>query len=286
MARVGVVGSSPAPTARSCRSGARWAATSRSSCGGRRPSGSSGSASSARGPAPTRRRRAKPARRRCALLAEGGVAALWEQMEPKLTAEPDRRPRADPRRGARRERREGDPRPRGLDRAPPGDRRARARRRRRGGRARFRPPSPRRWPRRCRTPGSCSCPARATCRRSSVRTSSPAELLAFLEEIAVTGDELAALLADDAVNLVDVRTPTEYDGHGRPPCDPVQGHIPGAVNIELEELLHADRRKELRRAPRGARRSTADEADRRLLPLRLALRASRRRRSTRPASRP
>jgi thiosulfate/3-mercaptopyruvate sulfurtransferase len=61
----------------------------------------------------------------------------------------------------------------------------------------------------------------------------------------VTGDQLAALLADNAVNLVDVRTPTEYAGMAGHHCDPVQGHIPGAVNIELEQLLHADRRKEL-----------------------------------------
>jgi thiosulfate/3-mercaptopyruvate sulfurtransferase len=61
----------------------------------------------------------------------------------------------------------------------------------------------------------------------------------------MTGDQLAALLADNAVNLVDVRTPTEYEGTAGHHCDPVQGHIPGAVNIELEALLHADRRKEL-----------------------------------------
>ncbi len=61
----------------------------------------------------------------------------------------------------------------------------------------------------------------------------------------MTGDQLAALLADGAVNLVDVRTPAEYDGTAGHHCDPIQGHIPGAVNIELEALLHADRRKEL-----------------------------------------
>ncbi len=87
----------------------------------------------------------------------------------------------------------------------------------------------------------------------------------------MNGDQLAALLAEDAVNLVDVRTPTEYEGTAGHHCDPVQGHIPGAVNIELEELLHADRRKELD-ALLEERRDRPGEADRRLLPLRLALR--------------
>jgi thiosulfate/3-mercaptopyruvate sulfurtransferase len=57
----------------------------------------------------------------------------------------------------------------------------------------------------------------------------------------VTGDELAALVADGGVNVVDVRGREEYDGTAGYPCDPVQGHIPGAIWIELEELLGAER---------------------------------------------
>jgi thiosulfate/3-mercaptopyruvate sulfurtransferase len=58
----------------------------------------------------------------------------------------------------------------------------------------------------------------------------------------VTGDELAALLADGEVQLLDVRAPSEYDGTGGYPCDPIQGHIPGAVNIEVEQIAAAGTR--------------------------------------------
>jgi len=54
----------------------------------------------------------------------------------------------------------------------------------------------------------------------------------------VTGDELAALLADDAVTLLDVRSPAEYSGEAGYPCDPRQGHIEGAVNVPLDELQY------------------------------------------------
>jgi len=53
----------------------------------------------------------------------------------------------------------------------------------------------------------------------------------------VTADELAGLLADDAVTLVDVRSPEEYSGEAGYPCDPRQGHIDGALNIPLEVLM-------------------------------------------------
>jgi thiosulfate/3-mercaptopyruvate sulfurtransferase len=54
----------------------------------------------------------------------------------------------------------------------------------------------------------------------------------------VTGDELARLLADDAVTLVDVRSPAEFSGEAGYPCDPRQGHIDGAVNLPLDELQY------------------------------------------------
>ena len=55
----------------------------------------------------------------------------------------------------------------------------------------------------------------------------------------MTADELAALLETGSVQLVDVRSAEEYDGTGGYGCDPVQGHIPGAVNIEWSDLIAA-----------------------------------------------
>jgi thiosulfate/3-mercaptopyruvate sulfurtransferase len=49
-------------------------------------------------------------------------------------------------------------------------------------------------------------------------------------------DELAARLG--RVAIVDVRTPHEYDGSLGKPCDPRQGHIPGAVNLDLYRLMN------------------------------------------------
>jgi thiosulfate/3-mercaptopyruvate sulfurtransferase len=47
-------------------------------------------------------------------------------------------------------------------------------------------------------------------------------------------DELSSRLG--AVRVVDVRRPEEYDGTFGSACDPRQGHIPGAVNIDVQEL--------------------------------------------------
>jgi thiosulfate/3-mercaptopyruvate sulfurtransferase len=57
-----------------------------------------------------------------------------------------------------------------------------------------------------------------------------------VSEIAI--DELAARLG--AVALVDVRTPSEYDGSVGSPCDPRQGHIPGARNVDVYRLMELD----------------------------------------------
>jgi thiosulfate/3-mercaptopyruvate sulfurtransferase len=48
-------------------------------------------------------------------------------------------------------------------------------------------------------------------------------------------DELAARLGEVAV--VDVRTVAEYDGTRGQPCDPRQGHIPGARNLDVYRLM-------------------------------------------------
>ncbi len=59
-------------------------------------------------------------------------------------------------------------------------------------------------------------------------------------------EELARRLGEVAV--VDVRTPREYDGSLGKPCDPRQGHIPGARNLDVYRLMEmtlADVRAEL-----------------------------------------
>jgi thiosulfate/3-mercaptopyruvate sulfurtransferase len=53
----------------------------------------------------------------------------------------------------------------------------------------------------------------------------------------VTLDELRRRLDGDGLALLDVRTPLEYRGTVGAPCDPRQGHIPGARNLPLETLL-------------------------------------------------
>ena len=48
-------------------------------------------------------------------------------------------------------------------------------------------------------------------------------------------EELAGRLGE--VAIVDVRTPHEYDGSRGKPCDPRQGHIPGARNLDVYRLM-------------------------------------------------
>jgi thiosulfate/3-mercaptopyruvate sulfurtransferase len=53
----------------------------------------------------------------------------------------------------------------------------------------------------------------------------------------VTGDEVARRLEAGTIVLLDVRTRVEYEGTQGYPCDPRHGHIPGALHLELDELL-------------------------------------------------
>jgi thiosulfate/3-mercaptopyruvate sulfurtransferase len=53
----------------------------------------------------------------------------------------------------------------------------------------------------------------------------------------IEADELASRLEDPALTIVDVRALHEYDGSAGAPCDPRQGHIPGARHIDLTKLL-------------------------------------------------
>ena len=54
-----------------------------------------------------------------------------------------------------------------------------------------------------------------------------------MSEIAI--EELASRLGDVAV--LDVRTAHEYDGTLGKSCDPRQGHIPGARNLDVSRLM-------------------------------------------------
>jgi thiosulfate/3-mercaptopyruvate sulfurtransferase len=48
-------------------------------------------------------------------------------------------------------------------------------------------------------------------------------------------DELRSRLGE--VPLLDVRSPHEYDGTLGKPCDPRQGHIPGARNFDVYRVM-------------------------------------------------
>jgi thiosulfate/3-mercaptopyruvate sulfurtransferase len=54
----------------------------------------------------------------------------------------------------------------------------------------------------------------------------------------ITIEELRTRLGE--VTVVDVRTPGEFDGSNGKPCDPRQGHIPGARNIDVYRLMNLD----------------------------------------------
>jgi thiosulfate/3-mercaptopyruvate sulfurtransferase len=49
--------------------------------------------------------------------------------------------------------------------------------------------------------------------------------------------ELARRLGDSELTLLDTRSEDEFRGKGGYPCDPRQGHIPGAVRLEHVELF-------------------------------------------------
>jgi len=56
----------------------------------------------------------------------------------------------------------------------------------------------------------------------------------------VTVDELVARLGEETLLLLDVRSESEFTGEAGYPCDPRQGHIPGAVHLDVQELVAAD----------------------------------------------
>ena len=74
-----------------------------------------------------------------------------------------------------------------------------------------------------------------------------------------TRQELATRIDDPALTLLDVRREEEYTGKHGSPCDPRQGHIPGAKHIEAGTLFvgpgqphTAERIREIVGLPEGA----------------------------------
>jgi thiosulfate/3-mercaptopyruvate sulfurtransferase len=62
----------------------------------------------------------------------------------------------------------------------------------------------------------------------------------------VTREELVSRLDEPELVLLDVRTAVEFTGQAGYPCDPRQGHLPGARNVDLQALLAADGEDEIR----------------------------------------
>ena len=58
----------------------------------------------------------------------------------------------------------------------------------------------------------------------------------------MTADELARRLDEGSAAVIDVRTRKEYEGSAGYPCDPRQGHIPGAVHLDWEDLFAGEGR--------------------------------------------
>ena len=56
-------------------------------------------------------------------------------------------------------------------------------------------------------------------------------------EAVPTWEELRERLDDPGLTILDVRSEDEFRGRGGYPCDPRQGHIPGATHIEVERLF-------------------------------------------------
>jgi thiosulfate/3-mercaptopyruvate sulfurtransferase len=78
-------------------------------------------------------------------------------------------------------------------------------------------------------------------------------------EAVPTWEELRERLDDPELTILDVRSEDEFRGRGGYPCDPRQGHIPGAKHIDVERLFTGPGRphepsgiRELTGLPEGA----------------------------------
>ncbi len=56
----------------------------------------------------------------------------------------------------------------------------------------------------------------------------------------VERDELVRRLGDESLTILDVRSAAEYAGELGAPCDPRQGHVAGARNLDVQELMTLD----------------------------------------------
>lgn len=68
-------------------------------------------------------------------------------------------------------------------------------------------------------------------------------------------EELARRLDDPTLTVLDVRTPEEYAGSRGNACDPRQGHLPGARNLDVRSLAactSVEQVRELVGLPSGA----------------------------------
>jgi thiosulfate/3-mercaptopyruvate sulfurtransferase len=70
----------------------------------------------------------------------------------------------------------------------------------------------------------------------------------------LTKEEVEQRLEDPAVTILDVRSAAEFTGEAGYPCDPRQGHIPGARNLDVSELMGrtVEEVRELVGLPEGA----------------------------------
>ena len=66
--------------------------------------------------------------------------------------------------------------------------------------------------------------------------------------------ELASRLDEPGLTILDVRTEDEYTGAGGYPCDPRQGHVPGARHVDHRDLVSrpADEVRALLGLPEGS----------------------------------
>lgn len=70
----------------------------------------------------------------------------------------------------------------------------------------------------------------------------------------MTREELLRRLGDNRLLVLDVRTAAEFSGAGGHPCDPRQGRIPGARNLDVQLLAGLGRPEQVRAhigAPEG-----------------------------------
>ncbi len=71
----------------------------------------------------------------------------------------------------------------------------------------------------------------------------------------VTREELERRLGEEGLVLLDVRSAGEFSGAAGYPCDPRQGHLPGARNVDLQDIYAGAAPSELQAlvgAPEGS----------------------------------